>query len=159
MKKKYLFILMLLGIGVTGSRAQNAVVASGGNAIGSGGSVSYSVGQVAYASVTGSSGTSNQGVQQPYELYVGIDENEEITITFTVFPNPAQSTVNLLVENQSLENFSFRLYDAGGKLIVSQKIISMLTQIPINMQATGIYLLNVLHAKKAVKSFTIIKNN
>jgi hypothetical protein len=41
---------------------------AGGEATGSGGSVSYSVGQVVYTTNTGINGSVAQGVQQPYEF-------------------------------------------------------------------------------------------
>ena len=60
--------------------AQNAVPSAGGNASGSGGSVSYTVGQTVYTAVAGSSGMIIQGCQQPYEAVVltGLPEAEGI---------------------------------------------------------------------------------
>ncbi|WP_159476557.1 T9SS type A sorting domain-containing protein [Dyadobacter sp. 3J3] len=49
------------------SVAQQANVSSGGNATGSGGSVSYSLGQIFYTSVAVSNGKVSQGVQQPFD--------------------------------------------------------------------------------------------
>ena len=46
--------------------AQENTVASGGKATGSGGTVSYSVGQVVYTTNAGTNGSLSQGVQQPY---------------------------------------------------------------------------------------------
>jgi hypothetical protein len=43
-------------------RAQNAIPASGGNATGSGGSVSYTFGQVVYTTKSGTGGSVAQGV-------------------------------------------------------------------------------------------------
>ncbi len=47
-KKLKLIAILLLGIGLTGLQAQTALIATGGIALGSGGSVSYSIGQVVY---------------------------------------------------------------------------------------------------------------
>ena len=47
--------------------AQESVNASGGDALGSGGSSSYSIGQVFYSNYTGASGSEAQGVQQADE--------------------------------------------------------------------------------------------
>lgn len=57
--------LLLLTVGIGQLQAQNIVLASGGNAMGTGGSVSYSIGQLDYISVSGSYGSVSQGVQQP----------------------------------------------------------------------------------------------
>ncbi len=47
-KRKIIVPLLLMLFGITSVKAQQVVVASGGNAAGSGGSISYSVGQNAY---------------------------------------------------------------------------------------------------------------
>jgi hypothetical protein len=43
--------------------SQNSTLSSGGQATGTGGSVSYSVGQIAYSSLSGTNGSLIQGVQ------------------------------------------------------------------------------------------------
>jgi len=56
--------------------AQDAVVTSGGNASGSGGTASFSIGQTVYTTNSNSSGTVAQGLQHSYEfLEVSIKEN------------------------------------------------------------------------------------
>jgi hypothetical protein len=52
--------------------AQQNTVATGGNASNLNGSFSYSIGQIAYAHTLGSSGSLNQGLQQPFELIVNV---------------------------------------------------------------------------------------
>ena len=52
--------------------AQQNTVASGGMATGSGGSVSYSIGQIDYITATGTGGTASQGVQQVYRLTINL---------------------------------------------------------------------------------------
>ena len=47
--------------------AQQAFVAAGGDATGSGGTVSFSAGQVVYTTITSGSGSVSQGVQQVYD--------------------------------------------------------------------------------------------
>lgn len=48
--------------------AQQALVY--GNATGTGGTSSYSIGQVVYASATGTNDSVNQGMQQPFEIFI-----------------------------------------------------------------------------------------
>ena len=69
-KRLKLGALLMLGLGLTGLQAQESVNATGGNAQGSGGSVSYSVGQLFYLIITGETGSVSEGVQQPYEISV-----------------------------------------------------------------------------------------
>lgn len=54
---------MLLIAGLSTGFAQNAVVPSGGNASGSGGNSSYSVGQVFFTTISGGGGSVGQGIQ------------------------------------------------------------------------------------------------
>ena len=83
--------LLLLSIGMIGLDAQNTIPSSGGNASGSGGTVSYSIGQIVYTTNTGTNGTVAQGTQQPFEISVvtGIEEALNITLQCSVYPNPA----------------------------------------------------------------------
>ena len=50
--KMKLITMLLLSLGFTGLNAQEAIPATGGEASGSGGTVSYTVGQVAYITNT-----------------------------------------------------------------------------------------------------------
>ena len=56
--KLKLGVVALLFLGLSNLQAQEAVPASGGEAGGSGGSVSYTVGQVVYTTKTGTNGNS-----------------------------------------------------------------------------------------------------
>lgn len=140
--------------------AQQATVASGGDASGTGGTSSYTIGQVAYTNATGSNGSVNQGVQQPYEIFtLGNDHYPEIALLLTVYPNPTTTLVNLKIENHSLENLQYQLFDLNGRQIQSQKINASETQIQMENLASAIYLLNVMENNKLLKTFKIIKND
>ena len=76
-KSRPILLLATLLLWVGFVQAQESVNASGGNAIGSGGTVAYSIGQVVYTANTDASGTVSQGAQQTYEIFtVGIKETE-----------------------------------------------------------------------------------
>ena len=140
--------------------AQNATVASGGNSSGSGGSSSYSIGQVFYSSTTGSNGSFSQGVQQPFEIFtLGTDEFPEIQLTMAVFPNPTTSLVILSIQNYNSEELNLQLFDINGRIIQSQKITQTETQISMENLSSAIYLLQVSGNNRPIKTFKIIKNN
>jgi len=68
--KKYLgFLLLTL---VLNANAQQAVTTAGVDATGSAGSASLTIGQQDYINYSSASGYSNEGVQQPFELFGGI---------------------------------------------------------------------------------------
>ncbi|WP_395052011.1 T9SS type A sorting domain-containing protein [Flavobacterium sp.] len=159
MKTKKLLLAVIFGFFIQNIQAQKDVVVSGGNATGSGGTVSYSVGQVAYTNATGSGGTVTQGVQQPFEIVtLGTDNFPEIILLMTVYPNPTTSIVNLKVDNFNFENLQINLSDITGKLLQSQKISNQETQIQMESLPQAIYFLNVLDNNKTIKTFKIIKN-
>lgn len=159
-KKVKLSVILLLGLGLTGLQAQEAIPASGGNASGSGGAVSYSVGQLVYTTNTGTSGFVAQGVQQPYEILVatGIEEVKGITLQCSAYPNPATDYVKLKVENYETENLTYRLYDINGKLLESKKVDGSETSINMETLVPATYFLKVIDNNKEVKTFKIIKN-
>ena len=148
--------LLMLGFALT-TQAQQANVAAGGNASGSGGTVAYSVGQVVYTTHTGSTGTVAQGVQQPYEIstILGLDDS---FIQLSAYPNP--TTHNLTLEVGNIENSTlyFQLCDLGGKIIERRKITNRTEIINMENLATAIYFLKVSNANIEVKTFKIIKN-
>ena len=136
-KKVKLSALILLA-GLTGLQAQEAVTTTGGNASGSGGTVSYTIGQIDYTTNTGTGGTVTQGVQQPYEFFIlGIDDKKDISLEMSVYPNPSVAFVNLKIVNQNLENLSFQLYDVNQKLIITRKVSSTETSIPMEKLASA----------------------
>ena len=104
-KKVKLIVTFLFSIGMFGLQAQEVVAFSGGNASGSGGTVSYAIRQVVYTINTGTNGSAAQGVQQPYEISVvtAIEEVMDISIEMVVFPNPATDFVKLRIKNYDIQ--------------------------------------------------------
>ncbi len=140
--------------------AQQANLASGGNATGTNGTSSYSIGQVVYANQEGTNGSVNQGVEQPFEIFtLGNDDFPEITLQMSVYPNPTASFVNLNIQNYEGSKLEYRLYDMNGRQLSRQKITQSETQITMEILPSAVYILNVSENNKQLKSFKIIKNN
>ena len=158
-KKVIIFTLILLSFGLTRLQAQEAIPTTGGNSSGSGGSASYTVGQVSYITNTGTTGTVAQGVQQPYEISIitGLPEYKSITLQCSVYPNPTTNFIMLHVENYMIKNLTYQLYDMNGKIIVTKKIDVIDTKIPMSDFKPATYYLIVTDNKKEVKTFKIIK--
>jgi Secretion system C-terminal sorting domain len=155
---KFLFIL-LIGFFIQNAKAQKSVVASGGKATGTGGKVSYSVGQVAYTTASGTGGTVTQGVQQPFEIVtLGTDNFPKITLSASVYPNPTTSMLNLKIDNFNFENLQFYLSDVTGKQLQTEKIREAETTIQMENLPQAVYFLNVMNNNKTIKTFKIIKN-
>jgi len=158
-KRLKLYAVLLLGLGLTGLHAQESVNATGGNASGSGGSVSYSVGQGVYKTHTGTSGSVAEGVQQPYEISVvtGIEEAKGIKLTVSAYPNPTTDYLTLTINEFETSNLLYQLYDMQGKLLESKKIDGNQTSIVMSNFVPAAYFLKVIQNNKEVKTFKIIK--
>ncbi len=141
-------------------KAQSANPASGGNVTGTGGFESYSVGQIVYTTNAGTNGSSAQGVQQPYEIsaITAIEAAKDISLIFSVYPNPTIDFLTLKVDNYGLVNLSYWLYGVSGNLIETKKIIASETQINLANLVSGTYFLKIATGNKEVKTFKIIKN-
>lgn len=160
MRFKLLLILVwLLGISALSVFAQEAIPAAGSDATGTGGSASYSVGQVLYTTESGSNGSAAKGVQQPYEIFatVGI-KLTSISLGLDVYPNPATDILILRVEDITLLSLSLQLYDIHGKLLEGQKIVENSTSIKMENLPCSTYFLKVLQNQRGIKTFKIIKN-
>ncbi len=144
---------------ISGSYAQQATSAAGGDATGSGGTSSFTVGQVTYTTNTGSMVSIAQGVQQPYEISTSIgNEVSEITLDLEINPNPTADVLWLNTINYANNDLTFQLYDSKGKLLDHDKINKPSISIDMQDRASSIYILRVMGKNKLIKSFRIIKN-
>jgi len=158
--KTKLGALFFMLFAVTCMHAQVTITTAGGNASGSGGSSSFTVGQLVYTTNSGTTGTVAQGVQQPYEISIidGVEEANEIALSTVVYPNPTTDLLTLKMGNYSVENLNYALTDINGKLLVLKKIAGAETTIEMKNYANAIYFLKVIQGEKEVKSFKIVKN-
>ena len=159
-KRLKLSAVLLLGLGLTGLQAQTSVNATGSNASGSGGSVSYSVGQVVYTTNTGTNGSVAQGVQQAFEISVvtGLEEAKGINLSVSAYPNPTTDYLTLEVKDVELLNLHFQMYDMNGKLLQNEKITGNQTSIVMSNLVPATYFVKVIQGNKEFKTFKIIKN-
>ena len=159
MKKRTIILAMVLFVAVISTKAQEAVPATGGEASGSGGSASYTVGQVVYTTSTGTNGSIAQGVQQPYEISVvtGIKEAKGINLSVSAYPNPATDYLTVKVENYKTDNLQYQVFDINGKLLQSVKATGQETSINIQDYPAANYFVKVIDNKKEIKAFKIIK--
>ena len=158
--KLKLVVFALLVFGLSNLQAQETITTSGGEASGSGGTVSYTIGQVFYTTQTGTNGNAvAQGVQQPYEISVviGIPEAKGINLEVSAYPNPTTNYLQLKVNSEKLESLTYQLYDMQGKLLQNKKLTAKQTQIDMSTYVTSTYFVKVLDNNKEIKVFKIIK--
>lgn len=160
--KKILLLksIILLLLSHSGLKAQEVLTTSGGEAVGSGGTVSYTIGQTLYTTHTSSDGTIAYGVQQPYEISVvsGIEEAKNITLSMVAYPNPTHDQLILSYEGYQGENLTYYIYDLSGKLLETGKLTSNKTTIQMGSNPPALYLLRIYNKQVEAKVFRIIKN-
>jgi hypothetical protein len=157
--KCILFFLFLIAINIV-IDGQNTIPATGGNATGTGGTLSYSVGQIVYSTLSGQNGKLAQGVQQPYEISVttAIENTENIFVDYRVYPNPTRGLIKLNVGSSDYEKMRFRLYDINGVLLQDKKVEAMETEVSMENLTFSVYILKVIYNNREVKVFKIVKN-
>jgi len=158
-KSKSLAILLAGVLWAGMSQAQESTNSSGGNAIGSGGTVAYSLGQVVYTSNTGSNGTVDQGVQHAFEIFIVGTHETTLNISLIAFPNPTSENLTLQISEFNKEKLVYQIYDFQGKLLNSGQVIAKQTVINTSSLPAATYFINVINQENTkVQSFQIIKN-
>jgi hypothetical protein len=157
---KSFLCLLILSVLCTVIQAQSTIPATGGNASGSGGSASYTIGQVVYTTNTGTNGSAAQGVQQPYEISVvtAVETVKDISLEMVVYPNPTTDFIKLKISNYDLQNLRYQLYDINGSVLQDNKVEGNETSIILSSYLSSTYFLKVSDNNKVVKTFKIIKH-
>lgn len=137
--------------------SQETIPASGGESTGSGGSSSYSVGQLVYTTNTGG-GSVSQGVQQSVELFtLSNPDLTTVNLTAVTYPNPTTDYIVLAITDATLSDLSYALYDLQGRAVTKGLTTQSNTQIDMQSLATGTYVLKVNQNNQELKTFKIIK--
>jgi Secretion system C-terminal sorting domain len=154
-------VLFLSGVALSGIWAQDAVLSAGGDGTSFSGSVSYSVGQVAYTSQSSPGGVVSAGVQQPVKVIM-VGSNELLpNVTLGIYPNPTKDKLILELSGEYpiRGQYSFSLYDLCGKLLLQERITGSSVSVPLNDFTNGMYLLKVSLNNDVIKTFKVIKTN
>jgi hypothetical protein len=158
-KRKSAIVLVLCVLSIGQIHSQSTVPAAGGTAMGSGGSATYSVGQLAWNMFQGSNHTILQGVQQPFEISVvtSIENTEYINLVCKIYPNPTRGVIKLIVISDDFKNLRFRLYDINGTVLQDKPILDEETEILTDNFFSSACFLRVTKDNREVKVFKIIK--
>ena len=141
--------------------AQSSVHTAGADALGTGGTASFSIGQVMYTGIEGQGGYAGSGVQQPYTITMvgSIDPAPGVSVSF--FPNPVQENDFLVINMDSgydaSARYSIEIRDLYGKRLIVQEMNEMSTAIPVGDYASGLYLLTVLKNDSTIRIFKVVK--
>ena len=137
--------------------AQEGSLSTGGNVSSSGGSMSYSVGQVFSSIYQGDQGNIVEGYQQSYAIALlgGIDDKLEAALS--VYPNPTVASLTLKIDDYKKDDLSYKMFDLKGNMIVSHRITDAETLIDMKALPTAVYFISILDKEALLKTFRVIK--
>ncbi|MCE1201898.1 MAG: T9SS type A sorting domain-containing protein [Bacteroidia bacterium] len=140
--------------------AQTSLNAAGGNAQGSGGTVSYSAGQVFFSVSEGANGSLTAGIQQPYEISTAVSaaELDDTKQSVTIYPNPFTHYLTVKLEGFKDETLSCILLDQSARMLQKIRLNSDQTVIDMSSLKPAIYFLSVSDGRINLKTFRIIKH-
>lgn len=149
-------VLATLLLASLGLHAQVSINTAGGNAASTGGSISYTIGQMAFHAESGPDGSSTQGVQQPYEISVLSVSEESENISLSIYPNPSTDYLHL-TSTEEISNLSYQLFDINGRLLKSERINGNQTDINMQSLVSATYFIKINQGNKTIKTYKIIK--
>ena len=139
--------------------AQETISVSAFEAIGSGGTVSYTIGQLVYINPTTAAGSLNQGIQQSIEFVtLSNPELTAVTLKAVTYPNPTTDFIILALTDADLRGVSYTMYDLLGRFVNKGTVTTFETKIGMKSLPIGEYILRVQQNNQALKTFKIIKN-
>jgi len=150
MKKSFLILFFLLS-GWSAIWAQSlspSVIASAGGYISnSTHSLSWTLGEIAITTITGSGYTLNQGFQQALVIGTAVEDNPLINWSIQTYPNPVNDILRIRFSLENTASFLVELLDMTGKKMVIRTLenVSHGDEVDLDMShlAAGIYIIKV----------------
>ena len=154
---KYSLISFAIFLSCTfNSFGQNAVSTTGGHIKSTGGSTSFTVGQLAYVLKKGNGPYLNEGVQQVYTKKTTPIEELVYLKDVQLYPNPTQETMTLILSSKEDVQVRYAIMDYLGKEIRIGNIISEKSEISLKDLPSGNYFIS-LKSKKEIRIFKMVK--
>lgn len=151
---KYTIVLSFISLG---AYAQQVVATSGDTYKSSSAIVSWTLGEPATETHKSSNSIATQGMQQPTLSVVTSYSTTELNVNVFVYPNPTSSSLQVSIQEQSLEHLAYSLCDVNGIQITAGLISNATSWINMETQPAGSYILKITKSDKEQKSFKIIK--
>ena len=113
MKYPFYVTLVLFCWIPSGVHAQSAVHTSWGTGTGSGGNMTFSVGQIFIQNITiPGVAQITEGVQHPLEvLTIGMDDESQTLEAILLYPNPTAGVLNLQIKGVYSNLFTFKVFN------------------------------------------------
>lgn len=154
-KKSLIPLVLFMSCGFC-SFAQNAISSTGGHFKTTGGSTSFTVGQVAYVLKKGTGSYLNEGVQQVYTKKTTPIEELVYLKEVQLYPNPTHETFTLIMSTKEDIQVIYTIMDYLGKEIRNGNILSEKSEISLRDLPSGNYFIS-LKSKKENRIFKVVK--
>lgn len=151
-------IVILFAITASVANCQESTLTTGESASNSNGSISFSVGQTNYENSSNSIGSYSQGVQQPYEYYVLDITAHDVSLSVTLYPNPASNYVVIEFGDNQMLNCTFQLTDMTGRILQKGNLESPKTLVNLESLLPSTYFIEVKTTNNQTKTYQITKN-
>lgn len=145
-----IFLFPSIGLG------QSAITAGGGDGTGTGGSVAFSLGQVACSEANGNGGFIQEGVQQAYELSPVEVPEALAAIELSFFPNPTSGQLTIQLHSFA-ENTSISIFDVSGSLVHALPLTSPITRVDASGWPSGIYFIELTTVNLLRSRYKLVK--
>ncbi len=134
--------------------AQEVVSSGGESYTNSSGQIDYTIGETIIETISDSANQLTQGFHQPVIQVTEIGDQSS-DIGMIVYPNPTNGSLTIQM-NELPNGLKYLLFDATGKLVMSDQVRQSRSTIDMNVFASGQY---VLKFSNNSTSFQIQKTN
>ncbi len=158
MQKCLIVIALTLPLALA-APAQEVISSSGHHGSNLQVSMDWTVGELMTETFAGSTVVLTQGFHQSQLKSTGLDQPADQTGVVSVYPNPAERQISLLIRNSDFTGLSCRLIDFTGRVLAVRQFLSPLETLDVTNLASGNYLIQVSSKDGLIIQNTrIIKN-
>lgn len=161
--KRYILTLVIffLALSIKAQVKQEVIASAGGyDVVGSGSdalSISWTLGETIIPTFTNGDLTLTHGFQQQM-IITAVEENIDVLVNITIYPNPAQDLVNIRFEGPLDGRVDITILDSQGRLIMKDRVESTSVEKQLNLQGipAGLYYLRLIKGK-LINVYKVVK--
>lgn len=136
--------------------AQQDVVAGGGDAASSSGSVSYSIGQTLYTNESNAAGSIQLGVQQPYAVSPIAVHEPWRDLIVGLYPNPTRGQLSIDMP-QFIAGITASIFDMNGALVEQVSLRSNKTLLSLETWPAAQYIIRLSDGAGNSSEYQLVK--
>ncbi|MCL4282593.1 MAG: hypothetical protein KJZ58_10040 [Flavobacteriales bacterium] len=158
MVARVLNLVLAAGLFAIPAMAQQAVTPAGADANGSGGSLSWTLGQVDAAFLHSSAGSMAQGVQHPVELLTVAVEEKGASPGLSAWPNPTTDALTLDLGEAFDGRAQYQMLDMAGNRLAEGRVNASPCTISFLGRPAASYFIRILHPDGTSSLLRVIKH-